>query len=459
MLNKNIIEKYKPKKLDEIIGQDEIIHSLINSIKNKNFYKFLFFIGKEGVGKNTCANILAKNINKYFSEKENTYNLYKLYRIFRNPFKETLLDKFFIKKNNNDSPNIFIFNNFNITYLSNIFRLIKVNNSIFIFCIKEKKFFNLIVEKYQSFIFKDISEQKIFSHINMIVKKEKIQIEKDALYTISKYSNGSIGKAITILNNIYLNKNIITNNYIINKLGIIDKKDFFILVDYLLNNDINKALTFIKKIFLEKEIKYFIIGLKKHFRNLFLSKNFNKSLDFIKKKEILEYYVKQSKNISYYILNKALYICSDLEQKYFLYKNIEFNIKSLIETSIIQLSYYFSKKLKINNNNKIIFFKESWNNFIHNIPKNLLSNELINSLINDTKFKILNNKTLLIVISCNIENNKLSLINKNFYKFYKNRIDNLFFNFKIEIENKNDNSYLKNKFLNLFIKRIISNNS
>ncbi|WP_185877920.1 hypothetical protein [Blattabacterium cuenoti] len=469
MLNDNLylIKKYEPKKWNNVIGQNEIISSLLKNIENKNLSKFLFFFGKEGVGKNTCANILAKSINQLFSNEENINNLYKLYNFLRNPiYIKIFPEKLFIKKNN--KPNIFIFNNKNIIYPYDIYKLMKIPNSLFIF-FNKKKIFEYTINNYQSFTFKNIPKKNILSHIEMIVNKEKIKIEKNALNTISKYADGSIGKAIITLNKFYIryNNNIITNDLIIKNLGIIESKNFFIIVDYLLNENIHKTLSFIKKKFLnnEKQNYYFIIGLKKHFRNLFLSKNFDqKSSNLVKKKEVLEFYIKQSKNISYYLLNKSLQICSDLEKKYFLYKKKEFytNIESLIEISIIQLSYHFHNRNKKLNNKKIIFFIDLWNEFINQIPKNLLSIDLMNTLINDTKFKMINHKKLSIIISSyKIENSKLSLIHKNFLKFYKNRINNLFFDYEIKIENKKnyDDFNQKNKFLKLFIKRVILNNS
>ena len=56
--------RYRPQKFEEVIGQDAIVKTLLNAIKNDSLAQALLFCGPRGVGKTTCARILAKEINK-----------------------------------------------------------------------------------------------------------------------------------------------------------------------------------------------------------------------------------------------------------------------------------------------------------------------------------------------------------------------------------------------------------
>ncbi|WP_185877405.1 hypothetical protein [Blattabacterium cuenoti] len=475
-------EKYHPKELEEIIGQNKIIFNLKKIIKNnKCIPNFLFFFGKSGVGKNVCANILAKKLNNKFSILENNIKLIEFYNELENSYDiEKTLKKFLFHNN----INVFVINKLNsipsrFFIITEIITKIVIKNILFIICDENKKNIPNYILKYSYiFNFKKISVKDIFFHIKMISEKENIKIDKEALLIISQYADGSIGNAITLFNKIITdnNKKIITKNLVINELKLIDTKFYFKLIDYLLDNKIHDILIMIKNIFYQKNKNPhdFINGLKKYIKNLLLYKKNNKIFMIGNyNKYLINYYEIQSKNISFFILNKILNMCFNIEHILYSYHYNDNIINSIIETNIISLSTFFSlyKEKKVDKNilnkeffiiqNNINFISEYWKKFITDNYKNTT---IIDKFINKTKIEISNNKIIIIIPNIDIENNNLSLINENFIKFFEKKIYNIISNIKIINRKKLDENetkknkykilYKKNKFIDSLIKRL-----
>ena len=74
--------KYRPTKFDDVVGQDHVTTTLQNAVKNNKVAQSLLFCGPRGVGKTTCARILANEINEFDFinplENSNNFNIYEL---------------------------------------------------------------------------------------------------------------------------------------------------------------------------------------------------------------------------------------------------------------------------------------------------------------------------------------------------------------------------------------------
>ena len=73
--------KYRPKTFKDVVGQEAITNTLLNAIDNNHLAQALLFCGPRGVGKTTCARILAKQINQDGTEKEDedfAFNIFEL---------------------------------------------------------------------------------------------------------------------------------------------------------------------------------------------------------------------------------------------------------------------------------------------------------------------------------------------------------------------------------------------
>ncbi|WP_185857998.1 AAA family ATPase [Blattabacterium cuenoti] len=464
-------EKYQPLKWHEVIGQNDIIFIIKKAIQENRLSKILFFYGPEGVGKNTCARILSNELNS-FSKFENYYsNRFEFNGVLNDSLKN--LDKIINKSRvvpKIGKYYVFIINDIHMfsQYFFNFFiRFIEEKHPhiLFIFCgTEERKIPKLILSRCQVYDFKSISAKEIFFYLKMIAEKENIKIENEALLILSKYVKGSIGKAIYLFDKLILCNNYkISKEFIIQKLGIIDIKYYFEIVDYLLDQKIHKIFILLDKILQEKIDFYdLIIGLTKHFRNLFLSKN-HETISILKfRKEVMFSYISQSKKISYFFLTNALNICLKLKKEY---EKFNRNCRLTIEICFIQLAYLFDHYKNKNSsfmeekkkNEKIQFLKKTWIKFVQkfSVKKSTI---YLYFLKNEIQFQIKKNKIFFFVPSKLVDHNFL-LIQTHFFKYFKEKFNNPHLEF--EIVNKNSSIieqyyllYHKNKLVETLIERL-----
>jgi|GEM_PF-5947145 DNA polymerase III, gamma/tau subunits len=470
-------EKYKPLEWNEIVGQKDVIFVLKKIIRENRLSRILFFFGPEGVGKNTCAQILSNELNS-FSKKENC----SLNRFEINKYSDDSLEYIFKIINQSrfvpkiGKYNVFIINNLHTfpQYLLNyLIKFIEEKHThiLFIFCgTEEIKIPKLILSHCQVYEFKSISTKEIFLHLKMIAEKEDIEVENEALFILSKHVKGSIGKAIYLFNKLILyNDKKISKEFLIEKLGIIDIKYYFKIVDYFLNKEIHKIFILLDQILQNKINDYdLIIGLIQHFRNLFLSKNYE-TISILKfKKEIIFSYIAQSKKISYYFLINALNICLILKKEYEIFNK---NNRLTIEIYLIQLAYLFNiyrkkniekknftyEKCNNNNDEMIQFIKKNWIKFVQKFSHKINPIHLF-FFKNEIQFQVKKNKIFFIIPS-KLENRDFFIIQTNFIKYFKEKFNNPHIEF--EIVKKNSNTieqyillYQKNKFIETLIKQL-----
>ncbi|WP_185876876.1 hypothetical protein [Blattabacterium cuenoti] len=485
--------KYKPIKWNELIGQEKISISLKNAIENNLLSQVILFLGPKGVGKNVCAHILANELNSFYDEKKDfSSNIFEINGVFNFSLKwiykiinqSRLLPK-------NGKYNIFIINNlqnFNQEILNLFFHFIEEKNPhiLFIFCVVEEKIVPEFILPYcQIFEFENISVKKIFFHLKMISEKENIKIENESLLILSQQAKGSLKKGINLFDKlISINGKEISKEFIINKLNIFNIKYYFEIVNHILNENISKILILLNKILHQKNnYSNFLFGLTKHFRDLFLSKNYE-TISILKfKKEIIQSYINQSKKIPLFFLIHALNVCHHLENEYRFYKE---NFRLTIEINLIQLSYFFSINKKQNNpnnktrkieeinqekkfstvqeNEKIHFLKKNWIKFIQEFSENMntekISSIYLDFLKKETQFQIIKNE-ILIIIPCKLNDKIFFLIQKNFEKFFQKKLNNPNFGFKIIKKNIKESQiekynflYQKNKLIETLIKRL-----
>ncbi|WP_185849270.1 AAA family ATPase [Blattabacterium cuenoti] len=470
-------EKYKPFKWSEVIGQRDIICILQKAIQENRLSQILFFFGPKGVGKNTCARILSNELNSFSESEDFSLNRFEINELLNNS-----LEYFYkIVNQSRFSPkigkyNIFIINDIH-TFSQYIFNFIlkfieeKHPHILFIFCgSEEKEIPKLILSRCQVYEFKSISVKEIFLHLKMIAQKESIEVENEALFILSKYVKGSISKAIYLFDKLILySEKKISKEFLIKKLGIINIKYYFKIVDYLLDKKIHKIFILLDEI-LQEKINFYdlIIGLMKHFRNLFLSKNYE-TISILKfKKEIIFSYIAQSKKISHFFLINAFNICLRLRNEY---EKLNKNHRLTIEIYLIQLAYLFYKNSSLKeeeekkkekffdykDHEKIKFLQENWIKFVQKFSDKINPIYLY-FLKNEIQFQIEKNKIYFIIPS-KLENHGFLLIQAHFVKYFKKKFNNSHVEF--EIVKKNSNTieqynllYQKNKLIETLIERL-----
>ena len=280
--------KYRPKSFKEVIGQEVITSTLENAVKNNQLSQALLFTGPRGVGKTTCARILAKMINedKIPSGSDYSFNIFELDAASNNGVDgiRNLTDQIRIPPQTGNFK-VYIIDEVHMLSSSAFNAFLKTleeppRHCVFILATTEKhKIIPTILSRCQIYDFKRISVDDISSSLIDISKKEKIKYEDNAIQFIAKNADGSMRDALQIFDRILSsNSNELTLSNVMENLSILDNQVYFDLLDLIINNEIPKLLISINSI-LDKGIQgdILISGLGSFFRDLLVSKD-NKSI-------------------------------------------------------------------------------------------------------------------------------------------------------------------------------------
>ena len=271
--------RYRPQKFEEVIGQDAIVKTLLNAIKNDSLAQALLFCGPRGVGKTTCARILAKEINKVDSDYD--YNIFELDAANNAGVEDirTLIDQFRIP------PQI---GKYKVYIIDEVHMLSKQafnaflksleeppNHVIFILATTEKnKIIPTILSRCQIFEFKKIDQIQIEESLKKICKENKIDFEDEALNLIASKSDGAMRDALVMFDRLvtFTNGKLSLNEVSIN-LNTLDLDTYFNFSDLISSSSIPDILSKYNEI-VNKGFDglSFISGLSRHYREILISK-------------------------------------------------------------------------------------------------------------------------------------------------------------------------------------------
>ncbi len=315
--------KYRPKSFKEVVGQDAVTRTLENAITQKKLGQALLFCGPRGVGKTTCARILARTINFSQGEKlDYSFNIFELDAASNRSVDDI--------RNLNEQvrvpPRI---GNFKIYIIDEAHMLtteafnafLKTleeppKHVVFILATTEKsKILPTVLSRCQIYDFKRISVTDIKMKLENILLDQNIQYEDEALFLIAESGDGSLRDGLQMLDKmINFCENNINTESVSKILNIIDNKIYLEICDELIDQNTSEALICLDKVISNgfNELD-FIIGLSNHFRNLFLSKN-ESTLKLIETSKTLEkIYLDQSKKIDLDFIKEALKILNTFE--------------------------------------------------------------------------------------------------------------------------------------------------
>lgn len=350
--------KYRPANFKSVVGQRAITSTLQNAIKNNKLAQSFLFCGPRGVGKTTCARILAKTINcenitpeveacnecgpcKSFN-KSTTFNIYELDAASNNSVDDirSLVDQVRIPPQDGKYK-VYIIDEVHMLSTQAFNAFLKTLEeppyyAKFILATTEKhKIIPTILSRCQIFDFHRIKVKDISEHLAYVAKNESVDAEEDALNIIAQKADGALRDALTIFDQLvsFTGKSI-TYKTIIDYLNVLDYDYYFRITDQMINADIPGILLTINEI-IDKGFdgKHFIIGLGEHLRNLLVCKDPNTIglLDIgagIKNK-----YLEQSEKCSAKFLLQALEINNTADINY-----KESNNKNLhLELALMQM--------------------------------------------------------------------------------------------------------------------------
>jgi len=354
--------KYRPDNFDSVVGQKSITKTLENAISQNQLPQALLFCGPRGVGKTTCARILAKKINTEKELNDYSYNIFELDAASNNGVDDirNLIDQVRIPPQTGKYK-VYIIDEVHMLSGQAFNAFLKTleeppSYAIFILATTEKhKVIPTILSRCQIYDFKKISTDDIKNYLELIAEKEEIKYEDEALYLIAKKSDGALRDALSIFDRLvnYTEGNI-TKDLAYENLNVLDHDVYFQAFDFVIKNDITNILLLFNNV-LDKGFngQHFIDGFCSHFRDLLVSKNSDSHILIEQNQSIKQKYIEQSKTKEIDFILKAIEITEDCS---FRYKNSK-NERLLVEICLMKLCSIsltdLKKKTIILSNNEI----------------------------------------------------------------------------------------------------------
>ena len=290
--------KYRPDSFEDLIGQDNIVKTLKNSIVRGKLAHAYLFCGPRGVGKTSAARIFAKTINcssptadmepcgqcescVSFQEGR-SYCIHELDAASNNGVDDikTLMDQVQIPPQVG-KYSVYIIDEVHMLTQSAFNAFLKTleeppAHAIFILATTEKhKILPTILSRCQTYDFNRISIPDIVRNLRDIATKENINIDDESLHIIARKADGAMRDALTIFDQtVAFCGTDVKYEDVIRNLNVLDYEHCFHLTDAMLANDYGSALLEFDNV-LSKGFNalYFVASLSTHFRNLMVAKN------------------------------------------------------------------------------------------------------------------------------------------------------------------------------------------
>lgn len=290
--------KYRPVTFDTVVGQSTITDTLKNAIRNNQLAQAFLFCGPRGVGKTTCARILAKVINcenpsssiepcnecvscKAFNESA-SFNIHELDAASNNGVDEirSLVDQVRIPPQMGRYK-VYIIDEVHMLTAAAFNAFLKTLEeppayAKFILATTEKhKIIPTILSRCQIFDFKRITINDIAKHLEFVAKNEGVTAEPEALHLIAQKADGALRDALTIFDQmVNLGNRVITRQQVVDNLNVLDFEYYFNLVDAIVTGNYQQSLLILNEI-IDKGFdgQHFITGFGEHLRNLLMCKD------------------------------------------------------------------------------------------------------------------------------------------------------------------------------------------
>ncbi len=352
--------KYRPQNFNTVVGQAPITTTLKNAILNNHLAHAFLFCGPRGVGKTTCARILAKTINCTSITKEGeacntcescvsfekgaSLNIHELDAASNNSVDDirNLVEQVRFAPQAGKYK-VYIVDEVHMLSTSAFNAFLKTLEepppyAIFILATTEKhKILPTILSRCQIFDFRRITSNDTVAHLEEIIGKENIKAEKNALQLIAQKSEGCMRDALSILDKIVSFSNgALTYENTLEHLNILDEAYFFKLLEYLTTQDLTQAMLLYDEINQKGfEGDMVLYGLASFIRNLLVCKDpaSAKLLESIEGWR--EQYISVAKEISTPYLVSALNLLNESEIQFKMARNKRLHV----EMAIIKLNF------------------------------------------------------------------------------------------------------------------------
>ena len=352
--------KYRPARFDEVVGQEHVSQTLKNALQNDHLAHAFLFCGPRGVGKTTCARILAKTLNCTNRTKDfeacnecnsctafndsASFNITELDAASNNSVEHirTLVEQVRFQPQQGKYK-VFIIDEVHMLSQAAFNAFLKTLEepppyAIFILATTEKhKIIPTILSRCQIFDFKRIQVARMVEHLEGICKTEGIEAEKDALHIIGQKADGALRDALSIFDRIVSSTGKkFTYDDVITNLNVLDHDYFFNMTDAMLVEDLSKVMLIFDEVQRNGfDSDLFINGLAEHLRNVLVSKDAQTVSLLEVSDKVKERYAVQSKVAPQSFLLTALNIANDCDVNYKMARNKRLHV----EMSLIKMTY------------------------------------------------------------------------------------------------------------------------
>jgi len=352
--------KYRPQIFSTVVGQAHITTTLKNAIKNNQLAHAFLFCGPRGVGKTTCARILAKTINCETRTKDGeacnscnscvsfdagtSLNIHELDAASNNSVDDirNLVEQVRFAPQAGKYK-VYIVDEVHMLSSSAFNAFLKTLEepppyAIFILATTEKhKILPTILSRCQIFDFKRITNNDTVEHLQEICEKESITAEKTALHVIAQKSEGCMRDSLSILDKIVSFTNgAVTYKNTLEHLNILDEDYYFQLLDFVQQQDLSSALLMFDEINRKGfEGDLVINGFAEFLRNLLVSRDPKVAMLLEVAEDFKQKYLQIGQKISPAFTVSALNILNEAEINYKQARNKRLHV----ELTIIKLSY------------------------------------------------------------------------------------------------------------------------
>lgn len=337
--------KYRPQTFEDVVGQEAITKTLLNAIETNHLAQALLFTGPRGVGKTTCARILARKINQpgYDDPNEDfAFNVFELDAASNNSVDDirSLIDQVRIPPQTGQYK-VYIVDEVHMLSAAAFNAFLKTleeppKHVIFILATTEKhKIIPTILSRCQIFDFRRITVNDAKNHLALVAKSQGITFEDDALHIIAKKADGAMRDALSIFDRVvtFCGKNL-TRQAVTENLNVLDYETYINITQHILAHDIPQTLIYFDDILAKGfDGHHFIQGLASHFRDLLVCKNPNTLTLLEHGDKAKSLYSEQSQKMDTHLMINAIEICNQTDLQY---KSSQ-NQRLFVELALMQL--------------------------------------------------------------------------------------------------------------------------
>jgi DNA polymerase-3 subunit gamma/tau len=347
--------KYRPQRFEDVVGQKSITQTLENAIAKDHLAQALLFCGPRGVGKTTCARILAKKINDSddaaAQDNDFSFNIFELDAASNNSVEDirNLIDQMRIPPQVGKYK-VYIIDEVHMLSQAAFNAFLKTleeppAHAIFILATTEKhKIIPTILSRCQIFDFKRIGVTDTKNYLQKIAKTKGIQAEDEALQLIAQKADGAMRDALSIFDRIVsFSNDTITAEHVSVNLSILDFDTYLQITKQLIEGDIRGViLSFDQVLSKGFDGHQFIVGLASHFRDLWMCKHPDTVSLIEVGSSTQKKYLTQSEMADLSFLEKAITLTNECDLQYKGSKNQRLHV----ELCLMQIASVEDEKKK-----------------------------------------------------------------------------------------------------------------